>query len=84
MFFTQKENVLDACLWNSEGSKTIGKTIQNLINIESDDKVKAFICTIWRIKSISRVNLVMVTKQGQVKKTSRNILKQNQWCLQLP
>jgi DNA gyrase subunit A len=29
-----------------EGSKTAkGRAIQNLINIESDDKVKAFICT---------------------------------------
>jgi DNA gyrase subunit A len=27
-----------------EGSKT-AKGVQNLINIESDDKVKAFICT---------------------------------------
>jgi DNA gyrase subunit A len=35
---------LDACLWNPEGSKTAkGRAIQNLINIESDDKVKAFI-----------------------------------------
>jgi DNA gyrase subunit A len=30
----------------SEGSKTAkGRAIQNLVNIESDDKVKAFICT---------------------------------------
>ena len=29
-----------------EGSKTSkGRAIQNLINIEQDDKVKAFICT---------------------------------------
>jgi DNA gyrase subunit A len=38
------------CFWivyeNSEGSKTAkGRAIQNLVNIESDDKVKAFICT---------------------------------------
>jgi DNA gyrase subunit A len=46
MFFTQKK-----CFWMRvyeipEGSKTAkGRAIQNLINIESDDKVKAFICT---------------------------------------
>jgi DNA gyrase subunit A len=39
------------CFWMRvyeipEGSKTAkGRAIQNLINIESDDKVKAFICT---------------------------------------
>jgi DNA gyrase subunit A len=56
-----------------EGSKTAkGRAIQNLVNIESDDKVKAFICT-QDLKDkdyINSHNLVMVTKQGQVKKTS--------------
>jgi DNA gyrase subunit A len=38
-----------------EGSKTAkGRAIQNLINIESDDKVKAFICTDLKTKTILR------------------------------
>jgi DNA gyrase subunit A len=74
MFFTQKGK----CFWMRvyeipEGSKTAkGRAIQNLINIESDDKVKAFICT-QDLKDqdyIKSHNLVMVTKKGQVKKTS--------------
>ncbi|MNQ43508.1 DNA gyrase subunit A [compost metagenome] len=74
MFFTQKGK----CFWMRvyeipEGSKTAkGRAIQNLVNIESDDKVKAFICT-QDLKDkdyITSHNLVMVTKQGQVKKTS--------------
>ncbi len=74
MFFTQKGK----CFWMRvyeipEGSKTAkGRAIQNLVNIESDDKVKAFICT-QDLKDkdyISSHNLVMVTKKGQVKKTS--------------
>ncbi len=74
MFFTQKGK----CFWMRvyeipEGTKTAkGRAIQNLINIESDDKVKAFICT-QDLKDqdyIKTHNLVMVTKQGQVKKTS--------------
>ena len=45
LFFTQKGK----CFWMRvyeipEGSKTSkGRAIQNLINIEQDDKVKAFI-----------------------------------------
>lgn len=74
MFFTQKGK----CFWMRvyeipEGSKTAkGRAIQNLINIESDDKVKAFICT-QDLKDqdyIKGHNLIMVTKKGQVKKTS--------------
>jgi DNA gyrase subunit A len=56
-----------------EGTKASkGRAIQNLINIEPDDKVKAFICT-QDLKDqdyIKSHNLIMVTKQGQVKKTS--------------
>ncbi|MFB9079948.1 DNA gyrase subunit A [Flavobacterium procerum] len=74
MFFTQKGK----CFWMRvyeipEGSKTAkGRAIQNLVNIESDDKVKAFICTqdLKDKEYINSHNLVMVTKQGQVKKTS--------------
>jgi DNA gyrase subunit A len=74
MFFTQKGK----CFWMRvyeipEGSKTAkGRAIQNLINIENDDKVKAFICT-QDLKDqdyIKGHNLIMVTKKGQVKKTS--------------
>jgi DNA gyrase subunit A len=56
-----------------EGSKTAkGRAIQNLVNIESDDKVKAFICTqdLKDKEYINSHNLIMVTKKGQVKKTS--------------
>ena len=74
MFFTQKGK----CFWMRvyeipEGTKTSkGRAIQNLINIESDDKVKAFICTkdLKDAEYINSHNVIMVTKKGQVKKTS--------------
>ena len=74
MFFTQKGK----CFWMRvyeipEGSKTAkGRALQNLINIESDDKVKAFICTqdLKNKEYTMSHNLIMVTKKGQVKKTS--------------
>ncbi|OYU85648.1 MAG: DNA gyrase subunit A [Flavobacterium sp. BFFFF2] len=74
MFFTQKGK----CFWMRvyelpEGSKTSkGRAIQNLINIESDDKVKAFICT-QDLKNEEYTNnhyVIMATKKGQVKKTA--------------
>ena len=74
LFFTQKGK----CFWMRvyeipEGSKTSkGRAIQNLINIESDDKVKAFICT-QDLKDEEYVNshyVIMATKKGTVKKTS--------------
>lgn len=55
-----------------EGSKTSkGRAIQNLINIENDDKVKAFICTqdLKDQEYIDNHYVIMATKQGQVKKT---------------
>ncbi len=73
LFFTQKGK----CFWMRvfeipEGSKTSkGRAIQNLINIEQDDKVKAFICT-QDLKDEDYINshyVIMATKQGQVKKT---------------
>ncbi len=73
MFFTQKGR----CFWMRvyeipEGNKTAkGRALQNLINIESDDKVKAFICT-QDLKDKEYINnqyLIMVTKKGLVKKT---------------
>ena len=74
MYFTQKGK----CYWMRvyeipEGTKASkGRAIQNLINIEPDDKVKAFICTqdLKDQEYIKSHNLIMVTKQGQVKKTS--------------
>ena len=56
-----------------EGSKTSkGRAIQNLINIEQDDKVRAFITT-EDLKNEEYINshyVIMATKNGQVKKTS--------------
>ncbi len=74
LFFTQKGK----CFWMRvyeipEGSKTSkGRAIQNLINIEPDDNVKAFICT-QDLKDEQYINnhyVIMATKKGQVKKTS--------------
>ena len=74
LFFTQKGK----CFWMRvfeipEGSKlSKGRAIQNLINIEPDDKVKAFICT-QDLKEDAYINshyVIMCTKKGQVKKTS--------------
>jgi len=73
MFFTQKGK----CFWMRvfeipEGTKASkGRAIQNLINIENDDKVKAFICT-QDLKDEEYINshfVIMATKKGQVKKT---------------
>ncbi|NHM01240.1 DNA gyrase subunit A [Flavobacterium difficile] len=74
LFFTQKGK----CFWMRvyeipEGTKASkGRAIQNIINIEPDDKVKAYICTqdLKDQEYIQSHNLIMVTKQGQVKKTS--------------
>ena len=74
LFFTQKGK----CFWMRvfeipEGSKTSkGRAIQNLINIEQDDKVEAFICT-QDLKDQDYINnhyVIMATRKGQVKKTS--------------
>ncbi|ALM06738.1 DNA gyrase subunit A [Sediminicola sp. YIK13] len=74
LFFTQKGK----CFWMRvyeipEGSRTSkGRAIQNLINIEQDDTVKAFICT-QDLKDEEYVNnhyVIMATKKGIVKKTS--------------
>ncbi len=73
LFFTRKGR----CFWMRvfevpEGSKASkGRAIQNLLNIEQDDKIKAFICT-QDLKDSEYVNshfVVMATKKGQVKKT---------------
>ena len=74
LFFTQKGK----CFWMRvfeipEGSRTSkGRAIQNLISIEQDDRVKAFICT-QDLKNEDYINshyVIMATKKGQVKKTS--------------
>ena len=74
LFFTQKGK----CFWMRvyeipEGAKTSkGRAIQNMINIEQDDKVMAFICT-QDLKDEDYINshyVIMATKKGQVKKTS--------------
>jgi DNA gyrase subunit A len=74
MFFTEKGK----CYWLRayeipEGSKTSkGRPIQNLINIEPGDKVKAYI----NVKTLSDESyldnnfIVMCTKQGTIKKTT--------------
>lgn len=74
LFFTMKGR----CHWMRvfeipEGSKTSkGRAIQNLINIEKDDRINAFICT-QDLKDEDYVNshyVLMATKKGQVKKTT--------------
>lgn len=87
LFFTQ----MGKCYWMRvfeipEGSKTSkGRAIQNLMNIDPNDKVNAFICT-QDLKDEEYINshyVIMATKKGQVKKnvfgtvfTSKN--KRNQ------
>jgi len=74
LVFTEKGK----CFWMRvfevpEGSKTSkGRAVQNLINIEQDDKIKAYICT-QDLKDEDYVNnnfIVMCTKKGIIKKTS--------------
>lgn len=74
IFFTQNGK----CFWMRvfeipEGSKTSkGRAIQNLISIEPEDKIMAFICT-NDLKDEEYINshfVIMATKKGQVKKTS--------------
>jgi len=74
LFFTEKGK----CFWLKvyeipEGNKTSkGRAIQNLLNLEQDDKVKAFVnvTTITDEDYINSHNIIMCTKKGVVKKTS--------------
>ncbi|MDE5424317.1 DNA gyrase subunit A [Ancylomarina sp. DW003] len=74
LFFTEKGK----CFWLKvyeipEGSKqSKGRAIQNLLNIEPDDKVKAYInvLTLKEEEYINNNNIVLCTKKGVVKKTS--------------
>ncbi|TYP98330.1 DNA gyrase subunit A [Tenacibaculum adriaticum] len=73
LFFTQKGKVFWMRVYEiPEGGKnTKGRAIQNLINIEQDDKVKAFLVT-GDLKDEDYINnhyVIMATKKGQVKKT---------------
>ena len=74
LIFTQKGR----CFWMRifevpEGSRTSkGRAIQNLMNIESDDKVMAYI-PVLDIKDpeyVNAHNVVMCTKKGVIKKTT--------------
>jgi len=74
LFFTQSGR----CYWLKvyeipEGAKnTKGRAIQNLLNLEPGDTIKAFICTksLGDEEFVTSHNLVFATKQGQIKKTS--------------
>lgn len=74
MFFTQKGR----CYWMKvydipEGSKTFkGRAVQNLLNIDSDDKATAFICikNINDEEFVNSHNLVFCTRNGLIKKTA--------------
>lgn len=74
LFFTEKGR----CYWMKvyeipEGSRTSkGRAIQNLIQIDSDDKVKAFI-NVKSLEDEEYLNsnyIIMGTRKGTVKKTS--------------
>jgi len=74
LFFTEKGR----CFWMRafeipEGTKTSkGRAIQNLISIESDDKVKAFI-NVKDLKDEEYINntyVIMCSKLGIIKKTT--------------
>ncbi|MHA6727600.1 DNA gyrase subunit A [Chryseobacterium sp. A301] len=73
LFFTEKGK----CYWLRvfeipEGSRTAkGRAIQNLINIEPDDKVRAYIKTddLKDEDYVNQMYVVMITKNGTVKKT---------------
>lgn len=74
LFFTEKGR----CYWLRvfeipEGSKiSKGRAVQNLINIEPDDKIKAYIRTnnLKDSEYVNQMSVVMVTKNGTIKKTS--------------
>lgn len=74
LFFTEKGK----CFWLKvyeipEGTKqSKGRAIQNLLNIESDDKVKAYI-NLFDLKDQEYINnnyIVLCSKKGIIKKTT--------------
>lgn len=73
LFFTE----MGRCFWLKvyqipEGAKTTkGRAIQNLLNIEPDDKVKAYI-NVKNLKDEEYINnnyIILATKKGTIKKT---------------
>ncbi|MFZ6663117.1 DNA gyrase subunit A [Peijinzhouia sedimentorum] len=74
LIFTEKGKVFWKKVYElPEGSKTSkGRPIQNLINIEPDDKVKAFINvkTLADEDYINNNYLIMCTEKGTIKKTT--------------
>ncbi len=74
LIFTEKGR----CFWMRvyeipEGSKTAkGRAIQNLLNIEQDDKVKAYVKVqdLTDKEYVENNFIIMCTKQGIIKKTS--------------
>jgi DNA gyrase subunit A len=74
LFFTEKGKVFWLRVFEiPEGAKTSkGRAIQNMINIEPDDKVRAFI-NIKDLKDEDYINnnfITLCTKRGTIKKTS--------------
>ena len=74
LFFTEKGKCFWLKVWEiPEGSKqSKGRAIQNLLNIEPDDKVKAYINTL-DLKENDYINsnyIVLCSKKGIVKKTT--------------
>jgi DNA gyrase subunit A len=73
LFFTEKGRLYWLRVFETpEGNKTSkGRAIQNLINIESDDKIKAVlnVKTLVDEDYIKNNYIVMCTKKGTVKKT---------------
>ena len=74
LFFTEKGKCFWLKVWEiPEGTKqSKGRAIQNLLNIEPDDKVKAYI-NILNLKDDEYINnnyIVLCSKQGIVKKTT--------------
>ncbi len=73
LFFTEKGR----CYWLKvyeipEGSRTSkGRAIQNLIQIEKDDKIKAFITVPSLVDEdqLQNTSIIMCTKKGVIKKT---------------
>lgn len=74
LFFTAKGKCFWLKVWEiPEGTKqSKGRAIQNLLNIEPDDKVKAYI-NVLDLKDADYINsnyIVLCSKQGVVKKTT--------------
>lgn len=74
LFFTEKGKVFWLRVFEiPEGTKTSkGRAIQNMINIEPDDKVRAFI-NLKSIKDEEYINnnfIILCTRKGIIKKTS--------------